>query len=597
MQPDRSPPRERRGTDLSIITDGLVPTLSSPPRERPDTMASFFGRTCSEGSDGLFPQKTPPEGSCSSYAFLQSSDRGSVGSDEPPEGLWSPTSDGLPPLQKTPPEGSWSPNQIAARARSVVEAGARRIGSVAGPKRAERQAVFGKAQEGRTLEGLARLWAEKRIGKRVVVMMGAEVSTGSGIPDIRDRESFLFTEMQRQHGARNPQDLLTKEKFLSDPGPLCSWLGGFLEIRTTAQPSASHFFLKILSQKGLLLRCYTQNIDGLEVAAGVPSERVVMVHGSLEKPLCGKCNAPADEIAFKRALRVGQIPQCCRCLGPVRPDLVFLNETTKIPREFQKDLDSCDLLLMMGTSLQLNPFSALAARVPALVPRVLLHHDKVFMAHCRHQSRQLDFDSVRAYRDLWLGGDCDETVRHLVSLLAWQNELQSLERNPGFLGPSSPKSPWSPPPDFTTSPVLSTVSSAQGRLHGSAKSDDEWSLSGCSSDGFKLSELSYDDPTSPTTPLSPLTECGSFSPRFSPKSDRFFSNARNKLPPPGPSSVLTTGYTAPVPDMNRAASAPDMYFKTSSSATVCTMISEVDEDSDSEMFQMQLVEHGTKLTI
>lgn len=37
-------------------------------------------------------------------------------------------------------------------------------------------------------------------------------------------------------------------------------------------PTLTHAFLKVLDDKGLLLRNYTQNIDGLEVIAGVKEE-------------------------------------------------------------------------------------------------------------------------------------------------------------------------------------------------------------------------------------------------------------------------------------------------------------------------------------
>lgn len=45
------------------------------------------------------------------------------------------------------------------------------------------------------------------------------------------------------------------------------------------KPTQAHFFMTLLHQKGLLLRCFTQNIDSLECQAGLPSERVVAAHG------------------------------------------------------------------------------------------------------------------------------------------------------------------------------------------------------------------------------------------------------------------------------------------------------------------------------
>jgi len=44
-------------------------------------------------------------------------------------------------------------------------------------------------------------------------------------------------------------------------------------------PTMTHSFLKLLSDKGLLLRNYSQNIDGLEHLAGIPEEELVECHG------------------------------------------------------------------------------------------------------------------------------------------------------------------------------------------------------------------------------------------------------------------------------------------------------------------------------
>jgi hypothetical protein len=47
-------------------------------------------------------------------------------------------------------------------------------------------------------------------------------------------------------------------------------------------PTPAHFLLRLLADRGLLLRVFTQNIDGLEQLAGVPPERVVAAHGSFD---------------------------------------------------------------------------------------------------------------------------------------------------------------------------------------------------------------------------------------------------------------------------------------------------------------------------
>lgn len=47
------------------------------------------------------------------------------------------------------------------------------------------------------------------------------------------------------------------------------------------KPTPAHYFMTLLHQKGLLLRCFTQNIDSLEREAHLPREKVVAAHGTL----------------------------------------------------------------------------------------------------------------------------------------------------------------------------------------------------------------------------------------------------------------------------------------------------------------------------
>lgn len=43
----------------------------------------------------------------------------------------------------------------------------------------------------------------------------------------------------------------------------------------TLSPTTTHKFFSLLHQKGLLRRIYTQNIDALEVLAGIPPEKII----------------------------------------------------------------------------------------------------------------------------------------------------------------------------------------------------------------------------------------------------------------------------------------------------------------------------------
>jgi NAD-dependent SIR2 family protein deacetylase len=56
---------------------------------------------------------------------------------------------------------------------------------------------------------------------------------------------------------------------------------------------------------------------------------------------------------------------CARCEGPVKPDIVFFGEA--LPGRFHRrrlaDMPQADLLLVMGTSLAVQPFASMTGEV------------------------------------------------------------------------------------------------------------------------------------------------------------------------------------------------------------------------------------------
>lgn len=106
-----------------------------------------------------------------------------------------------------------------------------------------------------------------------------------------------------------------------------------------ANPTETHRFLKKLHDKNKLLRCYTQNIDGLEGRAGLPyafdytkprntgpakgkksttaSAKVVQLHGSLNAVRCGCSWAGSWTDDMVQSMQAGTPPPCpdCQSLG------------------------------------------------------------------------------------------------------------------------------------------------------------------------------------------------------------------------------------------------------------------------------------------
>mmetsp|Transcript_7049 Transcript_7049/g.17691 ORF Transcript_7049/g.17691 Transcript_7049/m.17691 type:complete len:456 (-) Transcript_7049:399-1766(-) len=253
------------------------------------------------------------------------------------------------------------------------------------------------------LEQLAK-WIESGKAKNIVVLCGAGVSTGAGIPDFRSPGTGLYDNLQK-YDLPYPEAIFEVNYYRRKPGAFVS-LAHELWPGIKFQPTLTHHFLKLLADKGILLRIYSQNIDGLEFLAGIPDEKLVECHGHFRTASCTDCGRSADAEAVKSTIvDHGKTPKCTHCGGNVKPDIVFFGEglPTRFHKLIKQDLPKADLLLVMGTSLTVAPVS----QIPNMVRcnRVLFNRDRVM--------------NIRKKRDLFVPGDCDSNVQALIDLLGW----------------------------------------------------------------------------------------------------------------------------------------------------------------------------------
>ncbi|XP_052569439.1 NAD-dependent protein deacetylase sirtuin-3, mitochondrial isoform X2 [Peromyscus californicus insignis] len=111
-----------------------------------------------------------------------------------------------------------------------------------------------------------------------------------------------------------------------------------------------------------------------------------------------------------------RLPCCPVCTGIVKPDIVFFGEP--LPARFLlhvADFALADLLLILGTSLEVEPFASLSEAVQKSVPRLLINRDLVGSFAWSPRSK-----------DVAQLGDVVQGVERLVDLLGWTQELQDL---------------------------------------------------------------------------------------------------------------------------------------------------------------------------
>ena len=209
-----------------------------------------------------------------------------------------------------------------------------------------------------------------RSHNKIVVITGAGVSTGSGIPDYRDEQGVW------KHSS--PMDY---REFVSSHGARCRYWSrsaiGWQRFRE-ARPNKAHIALARLESQRKISTVITQNVDGLHRQAG--SQNVIDLHGTLEKVVCIECkstvsrhevqdyllrhntfpdpkvvktlpdgDALLEQVDFNRV----HIPSCKNCGGILKPNVVFYGENVPVARvqSCYQAIDSADAMLIAGSSL------------------------------------------------------------------------------------------------------------------------------------------------------------------------------------------------------------------------------------------------------
>ena len=216
-------------------------------------------------------------------------------------------------------------------------------------------------------EELAELIAD--VGS-VAVLTGAGVSTGSGIPDYRDRDGEW----------KHAPPMQFAEFAASDAARQRYWARSYVGWQRfgTARPNAAHHALARLEASGKVDTVITQNVDRLHSRAG--SESVIDLHGDLGKVRCIDCNETSPRYSFQRELKAANpdwhaqvfryrpdgdvelaednhanfaVPGCSQCGGRIKPDVVMFGES--VPKNRVEDamstVDRTDALLIAGSSL------------------------------------------------------------------------------------------------------------------------------------------------------------------------------------------------------------------------------------------------------
>jgi len=217
------------------------------------------------------------------------------------------------------------------------------------------------------VDALRRYVADHR---RLFVLTGAGISTGSGIPDYRDRDGGWKGATPIQHQAFVAQLSMRKRYWARS-------MAGWPPV-ARAKPNAGHAALARLGVAGRIEMLVTQNVDGLHEAAG--NAGVVDLHGRLDRVICLDCGTrlsrhrvqdmlieanstwlhDSDAIRPDGDIELGEVdyerfvvPDCPVCRGILKPDVVFFGGAVPRPvvARAWNGLASAHAVLVAGSSL------------------------------------------------------------------------------------------------------------------------------------------------------------------------------------------------------------------------------------------------------
>jgi NAD-dependent deacetylase len=204
---------------------------------------------------------------------------------------------------------------------------------------------------------------------RIVALTGAGISTESGIPDFRGPQGVW---------TKNPkaEKLSNINHYMTDPEVRkLAWQGRVSHPAWHAEPNIGHRALVDLERRRQLHAIITQNIDGLHQKAGSSPANVIEVHGTMREAMCMQCDwrGPMEPV-LERVRRGESDPPCTRCGGILKSATISFGQAL-VPEVIHRAMRAAketDLLLAVGTSLQVYPVAGIVPIAKATGARVVI---------------------------------------------------------------------------------------------------------------------------------------------------------------------------------------------------------------------------------
>ncbi|MCF7568540.1 NAD-dependent deacylase [Sabulilitoribacter arenilitoris] len=188
--------------------------------------------------------------------------------------------------------------------------------------------------------------------KHIVVLTGAGMSAESGIKTFRDANGLWE--------GHDVMEVATPEGFAANPELVLDFYNQRRKQLFEVEPNTAHYNLAAL-ESNFKVTIITQNVDDLHERAG--STNVIHLHGELLK--VRSTYDENDVQHWKTDLILGDT---CKKGYQLRPHIVWFGEDVPMIPKAISICETADILIIIGTSMQVYPAASLMHYVPENTP-------------------------------------------------------------------------------------------------------------------------------------------------------------------------------------------------------------------------------------
>lgn len=188
--------------------------------------------------------------------------------------------------------------------------------------------------------------------KHIVVLTGAGMSAESGLKTFRDSDGLWE--------GHDVSEVATPEGFNKNPELVLEFYNQRRRQLLEVTPNSGHIDLAQL-ETDFKVSIITQNVDDLHERAG--SNDIIHLHGELLK-----VRSTFDEVDIKPWKTDLVLGDTCKRGYQLRPHIVWFGEAVPM---IEKAIDVCmtaDILVIIGTSMQVYPAASLIHYTPENIP-------------------------------------------------------------------------------------------------------------------------------------------------------------------------------------------------------------------------------------